>query len=94
MTHENFHSLGALWSVPSKEALADPAHPHWTGKATAVDAAARKQTSMSMLIGGSTAFDCIVRDPCACCLPRARSARRVRSLGSSSGMQRQLDLLD
>ena len=63
MTHENFHSLGALWSVPSKEALADPAHPHWTGKATAVDAAARKQTSMSMLIGGSTAFDCIVRDP-------------------------------
>jgi hypothetical protein len=63
MTHTNFEEVGPLWAVPDRTALADPCHPHWTGRTVAQDASERKQTSMSMLIAGSKAFDPIVRDP-------------------------------
>ena len=63
-TLDNFQTLGPLWSVPSEpEALEDAAHPVWDGSRVVEASAAREQNSMSMIIGGSTAFDDIVRDP-------------------------------
>ena len=63
MTHANYTRIGPMWPVPQdRAALDDATHAHWTARTVAEDAAERKQTSMSLLIAGSTKFDPIVRD--------------------------------